>query len=213
MRQAGRYLPEYREIRSRHGFWEMMRTPELAVEVTLQPIRRFGMDAAIVFNDILTALDALGVEVRFERRPGDRPVAREADWQQLPERIPEGLRLPGRGSWLGSARSCTPRWPLLGFSGAPFTLAAYLTGEGPGHDVRAIRALAQTEASLFERCRARLVEVVAELLGPGPRRGGRGAGVRHLGRRARPAGVPRPSALPYTRQAHRAGSAAPRRSR
>src|SRR5512142_2778750 len=81
MRQAGRYLPEYRELRHAHSFWDMVRTPELAVEASLQPVRRFGMDAAILFSDILTVLDVMGVEVRYtEEGPVISPhVATRAD--------------------------------------------------------------------------------------------------------------------------------------
>ncbi len=72
MRQAGRYLPEYRELKARSSFLEMVRTPELAAEITLQPIRRFPLDAAIIFSDIMTPLDALGVDIAFSPGPTAR---------------------------------------------------------------------------------------------------------------------------------------------
>jgi uroporphyrinogen decarboxylase len=82
MRQAGRYLPEYRKLKERYGFWRMCRTPEIAAEVTLQPVRRFPLDAAILFNDIMTPLPPMGVDIDFD--PG--PVIRQ------PIRITEAVR-------------------------------------------------------------------------------------------------------------------------
>lgn len=133
MRQAGRYLPEYRALRGKHGFLDMVRTPELAMEVTLQPLRRFGMDCAILFSDILTVPEAMGIDVRFdEGGPVLAPVVRTAaEVAQLPPAdvynklgyVADALRL--LRTELGD------RHALLGFSGAPWTLACYLV-EGQG---------------------------------------------------------------------------------
>lgn len=132
MRQAGRYLPEYRDVRRRHDFLTVCRTPELAAEVTLQPLRRFPLDAAILFSDIMTPLDAFDIAMTFE--PGPRiaePIRSRAQVDRLQakpaaEAVPfvaETIRL--------LRRELDGRTPLIGFCGAPFTIAAYLVqGEG-----------------------------------------------------------------------------------
>jgi uroporphyrinogen decarboxylase len=126
MRQAGRYLPEYREVRAKVSFLELCKNPTLAAEVTLQPIRRFGFDAAILFSDLLVPLEAMGLEVVFtEEGPTlPRPVRAPADLERValfdPEKgtpyVLETIRLL-RGK-LGET-------PLIGFAGAPFTVATY----------------------------------------------------------------------------------------
>ncbi len=137
MRQAGRYLPEYREIRSRHGFLEMCKTPELAAEVTLQPVRRFDLDAAILFADILLPLEGMGIGLEFAKNEGPvihNPVRSAGDVAQLrviePERdvpyVLEAVR--------AVRRELASRVPLIGFSGAPFTLASYLVEGGGSRD-------------------------------------------------------------------------------
>ncbi len=133
MRQAGRYLPEYRALRQGHSFLEMVHEPDVATEVTLQPVRRFAMDAAILFSDILTVPEALGIDVQFpEGGPVLQPVVRTAaDVQALPRvDVRESLGYVGQAvkqirAELGDQTA------LLGFSGAPFTLACYMV-EGKG---------------------------------------------------------------------------------
>src|SRR3569623_787270 len=141
MRQAGRYLPEYRELRARAGsFWAMALTPEYAAEVTLQPVRRFGFDAAILFSDILTVPEALGQKVTFTAGEGPSlaPVTsakgfvedREA-WARYFEPVYEALRLTRAGLTEGTA--------LLGFAGAPWTLATYLAAGVGGDEQKAAK--------------------------------------------------------------------------
>ncbi len=146
MRQAGRYLPEYRALRARAGsFLELCYTPALAQEITLQPVRRFGMDAAILFSDILVVADALGCSLAFVEGAGPRlePVRSAADGRALCAR---------RGRARGSPRSTRPSrrvrqdlpaaTALIGFAGAPWTVAAYMVeGEGSKefHAARALR--------------------------------------------------------------------------
>lgn len=132
MRQAGRYLPEYRELRSRHDFLDVCRTPDLAAEVTLQPVRRFPLDAAILFSDILLPLDVFSIPMTFSPGPKiARPVRSRAEVVALNakaarEAVPfvaDSIRIV--------RRELNGRVPLIGFCGAPFTLAAYLVqGEG-----------------------------------------------------------------------------------
>lgn len=129
MRQAGRYLPEYRELRSRHRFEEAMQTPDLAAEITLQPLRRFPLDGAIVFADIMTPLPAMGVDVVFDPGPRLDPLtmARVAD---LPD--PDMARLAHVGEVIGRVKANLDREAaVIGFAGAPVTVLAYLL-EGGG---------------------------------------------------------------------------------
>jgi uroporphyrinogen decarboxylase len=148
MRQAGRYLPEYRELRARHDFLTVCRTPELAVEASLQPLRRFDLDAAIVFSDILLPLEALGCELTFDPSPRiARPLRSTAEIAALvPRPIAEVVPYVGDAVAL-LRRELAGRVPVIGFAGAPFTLAAYLT-EGKGRDgFPAIRALRAADAA------------------------------------------------------------------
>lgn len=132
MRQAGRYLPEYRALREKHDFLTLMRTPELAAEVTLQPIRRFPLDAAILFADIMTPLDGLGLGLDFAPGPVlDRPVRSRADVEALAWR-PAAEATPHVATTVATlARELPTHVPLIGFAGAPWTLFCYLV-EGRG---------------------------------------------------------------------------------
>lgn len=137
MRQAGRYLPEYREVRSKTDFLGLCKTPELACEVTLQPIRRFGFDASIVFSDILIVPEAMGLELTFGPGEGPKlapPVRSEADMKRLAvfdplEKTPfvmEAVKL--------IVNELPKDVPLIGFAGSPFTVACYMIeGEGSKH--------------------------------------------------------------------------------
>ena len=129
MRQAGRYLPEYRAVRATtRSFLEFCYTPDKAVEVTLQPVRRFGLDAAIIFSDILVVPDALGQKVWFEEGEGPKleALTDPADFGQLTRaRLPEKLAPVYEA--IRRTRAELPReTALLGFAGAPFTLACYM---------------------------------------------------------------------------------------
>lgn len=133
MRQAGRSLPEYRALRERFDFETLLRTPELATRVTLQPVERLGVDAAIVFSDILVAAEALGVAVRFDPAPRiDAPVRQASDVERLSAADPE-TSVPYLFETLRQlSAELAGRVPLIGFAAAPFTLATYLIeGQGP----------------------------------------------------------------------------------
>ncbi|MCP3979609.1 MAG: uroporphyrinogen decarboxylase [bacterium] len=132
MRQAGRYLPEYRAVRERVGFTTLYRTPELATEVTLQPIDRFGMDAAILFSDILVPAEAMGFDVVFNPGPViDAPLRSSSDVRRMRVSDPEEEVPFVFEAVQQLSRELADRVPLIGFAGAPFTLAAYLI-EGRG---------------------------------------------------------------------------------
>jgi uroporphyrinogen decarboxylase len=158
MRQAGRYLPEYRDVRSRVGdFIALCTTPDLAAEVTLQPVRRYGFDAAILFSDILLLPWAMGHGLEY--REGEGPVLaqlRDATCLEAldPGRIPEAIapiletvRLVRAGL---RAEGFTDR-ALIGFAGAPFTVACYMVEGGGSKDFAATRTMAYREPELFER--------------------------------------------------------------
>ena len=146
MRQAGRYMPEYRALRLKHSILEICRTAELAAEVTLQPIRKFpGLDAAIIFSDILLLAEPMGITVEFVKNEGPairNPIATEADVEALRPVEPE-RDLP---SVLNAIRIVKRELqvPLIGFAGAPFTLASYLVEGGPSKDYAKTRALMLT---------------------------------------------------------------------
>jgi uroporphyrinogen decarboxylase len=142
MRQAGRSLAEYRAIRERHGMFDIMRTPELTAEVTLQPVRRHGVDAAILFSDIVAPLMAIGVDVDIKPGVGPvfgRPVRDAEDLEQLRPLEPE-QDMP----WmLDAVRILAAELdvPLIGFAGAPFTVASYLVEGGPSREYARTKAL------------------------------------------------------------------------
>lgn len=149
MRQAGRYLPEYRKVRAKAGnFMSLCQNPELACEVTLQPLARFDLDAAILFSDILTIPDALGLGLYFAEGEGpkfERPIKAKADIEQLAGDYPhEKLAYVSDAARL-IAHELDGRLPLIGFSGSPWTLACYmLQGEGSRDFGRAKRCLYET---------------------------------------------------------------------
>ena len=146
MRQAGRYLPEYRELRRLHSFAEATHTPEIAAEITLQPVRRFGLDAAIVFSDIMTPLEAMGVPVEFTPGPSLSPLSLE-DVSRLPELDLDRVRFVMET--LALARAELPDdVALIGFCGAPFTLMAYLLEGGGSKDFMAVRSAAARNPKL-----------------------------------------------------------------
>jgi uroporphyrinogen decarboxylase len=166
MRQAGRYLPEYRALRARcPDFLSFCTTPDLATEATLQPIHRFGLDAAILFSDILVLPWALGRPVAFQEKIGPvlPPLGKPAEVTALdPARIPEAI-----APVLETIRNVRAALPLsvslIGFSGAPFTLACYLV-DGRGGDFAATRRLAYANPVLFTALVDRLTEAVIPYL-------------------------------------------------
>jgi len=135
MRQAGRYLPEYRALRQKHTFKQMMSTPDLATEVTLQPIRRFGMDAAILFSDILVIPESLGCKFDFIETKGpvfDHPIRTNQDILNLnSDHSAQNISYVQQAITQLRPQLDTLNTPLIGFAGAPFTVASYMI-EGGG---------------------------------------------------------------------------------
>jgi uroporphyrinogen decarboxylase len=159
MRQAGRSLPEYRALRERHSMLELCRTPELAVEVTLQPVRRLGVDAAILFSDIVIPLQAMGVPLEIQEGVGpviEKPVRSEADVARLSAMVPE----QDVSFVLDTVRALKQELdvPLIGFGGAPFTLASYLVEGGPSKDHARTKQLMYSAPETWTR----LMEALAD---------------------------------------------------
>jgi uroporphyrinogen decarboxylase len=165
MRQAGRYLPEYRELRARHDFLTACRTPEIAAEITLQPVRRLDVDAAILFSDILLPLPGMGIDVAFNPGPViARPVRSRADVDAL--RVPDPRdALP---EVLEAVRILRRelKVPLIGFAGAPFTLAAYLVEGRGSHSWSAWKGMLFAEPAMARRlldvCAATVAAILVE---------------------------------------------------
>ncbi len=145
MRQAGRYLPEYKATRARAGsFMNLCMNPELACEVTIQPLERFPLDAAILFSDILTVPDAMGLKLRFAEGEGpvfDNPVRTEADVNALPVPDPEGELKYVMDAVRTIRRELDGRVPLIGFAGSPWTLATYMVEGGSSKDYAKVKGM------------------------------------------------------------------------
>lgn len=171
MRQAGRYLPEYRAIRTKHDFITMYKTPALAAEVTLQPVDIIGVDAAILFSDILVIPEAMGMELRFVEGRGPlfpSPLRQEADVHQLRTVAPgEHLSFVLEAISL-VRRELNGRVPLIGFSGAPWTLATYMVEGSGSKNYKHVKSwryarpellhdlLGRVSAAVIDYCRAQI---------------------------------------------------------
>ena len=172
MRQAGRYLPEYRELRARHDFLDCVHQPEIAAELTLQPLRRFPFDAGILFSDILVVLEAMGLKVEFPAGgPQVSPTLADLDLSRLhPVHAPtafafmaDALRLIRRG--IETDERIEGSRALLGFAGSPFTLACYaIEGRRSSKEFADVRILLRRRPDEFDALLARLSDVVADLL-------------------------------------------------
>ncbi|WP_189529859.1 uroporphyrinogen decarboxylase [Paludibacterium paludis] len=155
MRQAGRYLPEYRATRARAGdFLSLCKSPELATEVTLQPLDRFPLDAAILFSDILTVPDAMGLGLYFAEGEGprfERPVRTESDVEALFAPDPSDKLRYVLDAVTSIRRALDGRVPLIGFSGSPFTLACYMIEGGGSADFRHVKAMLYSRPELLHK--------------------------------------------------------------
>jgi uroporphyrinogen decarboxylase len=164
MRQAGRALPEYREIRRTMSMFEVIRRPEVAAEATLQPVRRYGVDAAILFSDITTPLEPVGIDVRLVEGIGPvfgAPFRGEADIAAL--RIPDGEDLDHVAATVRMALSDL-HVPLIAFAGAPFTVASYLVEGRPSRAHATAKTMMLAEPALWARLLDRLADVAIAFL-------------------------------------------------
>ena len=166
MRQAGRYMPEYRSLRAKHSILELCKTPELAAQVTLQPIDRFPLDAAIIFADILLPLEAMGLSLDFADGEGPvihNPVRDRESVDRL--KVIDGEEL----SYVAEAVSLTRRAlngrvPLIGFAGAPFTLASYAIEGGGSRNYVLTKQLMYREPDVWHKLMDKLARVVTGYL-------------------------------------------------
>ncbi|MBS1212279.1 MAG: hemE [Proteobacteria bacterium] len=168
MRQAGRYLPEYRQVRERAGsFMNLCTSPELACEVTIQPLDRYRLDAAILFSDILTIPDAMGLGLHFVEGEGpkfEKPIRTAEDIHRLavpdPETdlryVPDAVRL--------IKSTLQGRAPLIGFSGSPWTLATYMIEGGSSREFRKAKGLMYDQPALMHELLGKLADAVASYL-------------------------------------------------
>jgi len=165
MRQAGRYQPEYRQLRERYSLLEICQSPELCAEVTLLPVRRLGVDAAILFADIMLPLGPMGVRFRLQEGLGpvvETPIRRAQDIERLRPLEPE-TDLPFVLKAIKLLRG-ELKVPLIGFAGAPFTLASYLIEGGPSRNFIQTKTFMHQEPALWDRLLERLTAAVVQFL-------------------------------------------------
>jgi uroporphyrinogen decarboxylase len=164
MRQAGRYLPEYRELRAKVSFLELCKDPALCAEVMIKTVERLGVDAAIVFSDLLLILEPMGLGLSFPSGEGPvlaNPIRTAADVDRLRE-LEDMDRLPFVLEAIRQTRSGLPAAvPLIGFGGAPFTLAAYAVEGGSSRDYRATKNLMYSDAAAWDVMMGRIARSVA----------------------------------------------------
>ena len=167
MRQAGRYMPEYRQLRARYSMWELCRTPELAAQVTLQPIRRFALDAAIIFSDLLLPLPPLGLPLDFVKGEGplvDDPVRTVEAIGRLRRFEPREQLAPVLDAIRLVKAELAGLVPLIGFAGAPFTLASYAIEGGHSDHYAHTKALMYDEPQAWHRFCGLLADTMIDYL-------------------------------------------------
>jgi uroporphyrinogen decarboxylase len=166
MRQAGRYMAEYRSLRAQHSMLELCKTPELAAQVTLQPIDRFPLDAAIIFADILLPLEPMGLNLEFAEGEGPvihNPVRNQADVERL--KIIDGSELEYVADAIRQARrALNGRVPLIGFAGAPFTLASYAIEGGSSRNYLLTKQMMYGEPKIWHLLMDKFARVITGYL-------------------------------------------------
>jgi len=166
MRQAGRHLPGYRALRAAHPILDIARTPELAAEVTLEPVRRYDVDAGVVFADISLPFQGLGVPFSIDPGQGPvvaRPIRSRADVDALTE-FDARSSVPFVGRAIERFLELEAERPIIGFAGGPFTLAAYLVEGGPSREYAETKRLLYGDPATFDRLIARLTEMTIDYL-------------------------------------------------
>ncbi len=164
MRQAGRSLPEYRSLRERHSFWEVAGTPELCAEVTLQPVRRHGVDAAVMFADIMTPVVGMGIDVELVEAVGPviaTPVRSAADVDRLRVPEPEEAFAPVLEAIRIVRGELDADQAVVGFCGGPFTVAGYLVEGRPSRDFATVKALMYTRPEVWRALLEKLADCFA----------------------------------------------------
>jgi uroporphyrinogen decarboxylase len=174
MRQAGRSLPEYRAIRERHSFWEVAHTPELCAQVTLQPVRRHGVDAAVMFADIMTPVLAMGLDVELVEGVGPvvaEPVRTIADVERLRVPDPEDAFAPLLEAIRMVRGELAAEQAVVGFCGGPFTVAGYLVEGKPSREFAIVKALMYSEPDVWRALMEKLADCFARYVGAQVRAG------------------------------------------
>jgi uroporphyrinogen decarboxylase len=164
MRQAGRSLPEYRAIREQHSFWEVAQTPELCAEVTLQPVRRHGVDAAVMFADIMTPVLGMGLDVELVEGVGPvvaKPVRTIADVERLRVPDPDEAFAPLLDAIRIVRAELTPEQAVVGFCGGPFTVAGYLVEGKPSREFATVKTLMYSEPEVWHALMEKLADCFA----------------------------------------------------
>ncbi|MGE5224663.1 MAG: uroporphyrinogen decarboxylase [Omnitrophica WOR_2 bacterium] len=167
MRQAGRYMPEYRRIREKHSLLEIVRQPELAAEVTLQPVRSLGVDAAILFADILLPVIPMGLELEFAKGEGPvihNPVRSATDVAGLRALVPEEHLAEVLQAVRLVRAELGDRVPLIGFSGAPFTVASYMIEGGASRDYRLTKSMMYSDPNTWHALLDKLADALSAYL-------------------------------------------------
>src|ERR1700681_4717424 len=162
MRQAGRYLKQYRQIRERHGILEICKRPDLAATVTLQPVELLDVDAAIIFADLLLPVEPMGLKLRFAAGEGpiiDNPVRTSDDVDSLSISNTDDLGYVGE-SIQQVVRALAGRVPVIGFVGAPFTMASYMIEGGPSRTFLKTKTMMYRDETLWRRLMGKLVDVL-----------------------------------------------------
>jgi uroporphyrinogen decarboxylase len=174
MRQAGRSLPEYRAVREQHSFWEVAHTPELCAQVTLQPVRRHGVDAAVMFADIMTPVLGMGLEVDLVEGVGPvvaRPVRTLADVARLRVPEPEEAFAPLLEAIRIVRGELAPEQAVVGFCGGPFTVAGYLVEGRPSREFATVKTMMYSEPDVWRALMEKLAECFGSYLAAQARAG------------------------------------------